>query len=755
MLNGNDTARARDALQSIPADLARSDWVRVGMAAHAAGLQFDDFNDWSAPGATYNVQACRATWRSFKSGKGIGAGTLFAIAREHGYGDSMRPQPSPKPIARPIEAPAKPRPGMSAAEVWERCEPATSAHPYIIEKQAASVPLDGLRVLPTGDSLRIAGESMAGALVVPVSRTDGTLSSLQFIAPPDLAERLAAQKKPGKLNLPGASMEGVHVVGELVPGGVAYICEGIGTGWACWQATGATAVVCFGWGRVASVAAELREADKAARLVLVPDAGKESDAEKIARTVKAAVAYMPDGSPGNFDANDLAQSEGMEALRALLESAQEPILPPPMLKPVSVSDVLTNPAPPPHFVWDGYLPRGVVSLLGAHGGTGKSTIALMLGVCAALGRPLFGVDTVRCKTLFVSLEDSAHIVRHRLAFICHTWGINPAQLEGKLHIVDGTENPELFSADSRGAGETTATYIELRKLVQSEGMGLVVVDNASDAYGGDEIQRKQVRAFIRSLVMVARLTECAVVLLAHVDKNTSRARKAEGGEGYSGSTAWHNSARSRLFMTRTEMGTLTLEHQKSNLGKLREVLALEWPDAGLPQLMGNDPADNLLNPFMQRVEGRAEDERAIGLLRMVAEFESRQQYCSPVATARNNVFAMLKSEPAFQKLKLNADGCKRIVNQCQRAKWLEPVEYRTHDRKTRARWTLTTEGRAIAGLSAPCAPSAPCTNESAESAQSAGGAPCAPCCVGGVGEERAHFGAKESAAPGTDGESIT
>ena len=734
MLNGNDTHRARTALYSIPADLARSDWVRVGMAAHAAGLQFDDFNDWSAPGATYNAQACRATWRSFKSGKGIGAGTLFAIARQHGYGESPRPQPGPKPIARPIEAPARLRPGMSAADVWERCEHATSAHPYIIEKQAAAVPLDGLRVLPAGDALRIAGESMAGALVVPVLRTDGTLSSLQFITPPDTAERLKAKGRPSKLNLPGASMEGWFTVGELVPGGVAYICEGIGTAWACWQATGAPAVVCFGWGRVASVATDLREADKAARLVLMPDAGKESDAEKIAHTVNAAVAYMPDGSPGNFDANDLAQSEGMEALRALLKSAHEPAPPPPMLKPVSVSDVLTNPAPQPQFVWDGYLPRGVVSLLGAHGGTGKSTIALMLGVCAALGRPLFGVDTVQCKTLFVSLEDSAHIVRHRLAFICQTWGINPAQLDGKLHIVDGTENPELFSADSRGAGETTATYIELRKLVQSEGVGLVVVDNASDAYGGDEIQRKQVRAFIRSLVMIARLTDGAVVLLAHVDKNTSRARKAEGGEGYSGSTAWHNSARSRLFMTRTDMGTLTLEHQKSNLGKLREVLTLEWPDSALPQLMGNDPVDNPLNPFMQRVEGRQQDERAISVLRMLAEFESRQQYCSPVATARNNVFAMLKSEPAFQKLKLHADGCKRIVNQCQRAKWLEPVEYRTHDRKTRARWTLTTEGRAISGLSAPCAPSAPCTNKSAESAQSTGGAPCAPSCVGGVGE---------------------
>jgi len=290
----------------------------------------------------------------------------------------------------------------------------------------------------------------------------------------------------------------------------------------------------------------------------------------------------------------------------------------------------------------------------------------------------------------VSLEDGAHIVRHRLAGICRHWAIDPVELDAKLYIVDGTEYPELFCADNRGAGETTATHFELRKLVQSEGVGLVVVDNASDAYGGDEINRRQVRAFMRALVEVARLTNCAVMLLAHVDKNTSRNRKAEGGEGYSGSTAWHNSARSRLFMTRAEDGTLALEHQKCNLSKTREPLALHWPDGGLPQLVatgGTGDGGNPLAPFMERLEGREQDARALKLLAMIAEFETREQYCSPIATARNNVHAMLKSEPSYQRLKLNADGCKRIVTTCQRAGWIESLEYRTHDRKTRPRWT--------------------------------------------------------------------
>jgi hypothetical protein len=163
--------------------------------------------------------------------------------------------------------------------------------------------------------------------------------------------------------------------------------------------------------------------------------------------------------------------------------------------------------------------------------------------------------------------------------------------------------------------------------------------------------------------------------------------------------------------------------------------------------MWNNAADDSLSPFMRRADGRLEDEIAIQILRMIAEFESREQYCSPLPTARNNVYAMLKNERVFQNLKLSAGDCKRIVNQCQRANWLKSLDYRTRDRKDRSRWTLTDSGRAIAGLSAPSAPCAPSANESAENAQGAGGAPTAPSCVGGVGEECAQLASIDNSFP--------
>ena len=257
----NDTDRARDALHSIPPDLPRDGWVKVGMAAHAAGLGFDDFDTWSAPADNYNAQACRATWRSFKTAPGgVGAGALFGMARDHGWTEGNAPrQAQAKPTTRPVEPPRKPAPGMGASELFGRFEPATNGHAYIVAKGAAGVPLNTLRVVPDSDRLTIAGQNMAGFLVVPAYAPGGELQSLQFI-PPNGGK---------KLNLPGASMAGASfIVGWTVPGCRVNICEGIGAAWSCWQATGAAAVACFGAGNMGKVATALRQQDPSARLVL-------------------------------------------------------------------------------------------------------------------------------------------------------------------------------------------------------------------------------------------------------------------------------------------------------------------------------------------------------------------------------------------------------------------------------------------------------------------------------------------------------
>ena len=395
----NDTDRAHDALHSIPADLPRDEWHRVGRAAIAAGLEIDTLIDWSRNAPNFkNEQDVRAAFKTITPDGGTGAGTLYKIAAAHGYrmkGDKPQ-QRTPQAATRPVEPPRKPAKGMSPAEVWSRCEAATTGHGYITAKRAAGVPLDGLRLVPDGDALRIAGQSMGGALVVPAYGPDG-LQSLQLIPPPGAGK---------KLNLPGAPMAGASfTVGDVVPGGVVHICEGIGQAWACWQATGAAAVVCFGAGNMGKVAATLRANDDAARLVVVPDVGKEESAAQIAHDVLAVVAAMPDGEPQNFDCSDLAARDGLDVLEALLLAAREPAKPEPRYKLLSAADL--RDLPPLAWRVRAVLPAVGLAALFGPSASGKSFLAFDMAAAIADGQSWFDCRVEPAPVVYAALEGEA------------------------------------------------------------------------------------------------------------------------------------------------------------------------------------------------------------------------------------------------------------------------------------------------------------------------------------------------------------
>ena len=501
-----DIDRARDALHAIPPDLPRDEWVRVGMAAQAAGLDFDDFNDWSAQAGNYDARAARDTWRSFKPGRGVGAGTLYRMAAEYGWrmGEGkpqQRQQQAPRKAAEPAH---KPAPGMSPAEVWKRCEPATAAHGYIVAKAAAGVPLDGLRVLPAGDPLRIQGESMAGALVVPAFAPDGSLQSLQCVTTGDTAARLKAKGKTDKLNLPGAPMAGASfTVGEVVPGAPAALCEGVGTAWACWQATGHPAVVCFGWGNVGKVAEALRQRDASARLVLVPDVGKEESAAEIAQAVGAAVAYMPQGEAQNFDAHDLAQRDGFDVLACLLEAATEPPKPAPRYKLLGADEL--RELPPLAWRVRGVLPAVGLAALYGPSASGKSFLAFDMAAAIAEGQRWFDCRVESAPVVYAALEGEAGFKLRAQAWEVSRGRALPDGLRMMLQpfkLTDGQDVLDLTAVVPAGA--------------------VVVVDTLNRAAPtADENSSRDMGEILEAAKTLQTLTRGLVLLVHHTGKNAA------------------------------------------------------------------------------------------------------------------------------------------------------------------------------------------------------------------------------------------
>jgi len=74
-------------------------------------------------------------------------------------------------------------------------------------------------------------------------------------------------------------------------------------------------VVSFGAGRIATVATLLRREYPVARIVIVPDRGKEAQAESVAKAVNGSIATLSDDKPTNYDANDFAIEFGLDAAR--------------------------------------------------------------------------------------------------------------------------------------------------------------------------------------------------------------------------------------------------------------------------------------------------------------------------------------------------------------------------------------------------------------------------------------------------------
>ena len=509
-----DTAKAIDALHSIPPDLPRDEWVKVGMAAQAAGLDFDTFNEWSAGAGNYSERDARDTWRSFKPGKGIGPGTLYRVGAEHGWrmGEGkpqQRQQQAPRKAAEP---PRKPAPGMSPGELWNRCEPASAAHPYITAKAAAGVPLDAMRMVPAGAGLRIAGQSLAGALVVPALAADGSLQSLQLIPPPGAGK---------KLNLPGAPMAGASfTVGEVVPGAPVALCEGIGQAWACWQATGHPAVACFGWGNVGKVAADLRQRDAAARLVLVPDVGKEESAVAIAQALQCAVAYMPQGEAQNFDANDLAQRDGHDVLAGALEAAREPA-PPPLPLSVAFADELPETFTPPDELVEGVLTAGDGSVLYGDSNSGKTFFVIDMAAAVARGARWMGRNTEPGLVLYLAAESPAS-VRGRLQAYQRHHGVrvpNFAIVQSPIDLFDGD-------------ADTEAVIAVVRQLERQRGqkVRLIVGDTlARLSAGANENAGQDMGLVVRRFDRIRTACNAHFLLIHHSGKAA-----ANGARGWSG-----------------------------------------------------------------------------------------------------------------------------------------------------------------------------------------------------------------------------
>ncbi len=494
--------RASSALMHLDSGCSREEWVKAGMAAKAAGLCFDDFHSWSMPAHNYKGESdCRAVWKSFNESGGVTSASLYRMAfakhwqdpakRQHtgsGGRASFIPAASKKAFAKPIKKPES----TKAAEILNCCKPAQENHSYVIRKSGLP---DGLRIYPfDAPPLLIRGENVAGWLVVPCNDLRGNIQTLQFISENGL-----------KLNLPGASFKnGCYVLGDI--GNRVYIVEGIGQAWAVHAATNAAVVVSFGASRMGAVATSLREQYQAACLVIMPDRGKEIQAEAIAVAVNGAWCELPNDKPNNYDASDYAMECGIDALAKLLSRTKASRMRFNLLSGTELSNTQ-----PMHWMVRGVLPmKGLAALYGPSG-SGKSFIALDVAASVAGGDcSWFGHRVTECPVTYCALEGEVGMGKRVAAWSLHHKKSLPDSLRfiiQPFNLLDSSDVNELAKAIQANDGNS----------------GLVILDTLNRAVpGADENSSVDMGNIIVAVKRLQDITGGLVLLIHHTGKDATK-----------------------------------------------------------------------------------------------------------------------------------------------------------------------------------------------------------------------------------------
>jgi RecA-family ATPase len=243
---------------------------------------------------------------------------------------------------------------------------------------------------------------------------------------------------------------------------------------------------------------------------------------------------------------------------------------------------------PPERRWlvPDYIPLRQVTLLSGDGGLGKSLLAMQLQVAAAISGDWLGLPTMLCRSIGIYAEDDEDELHKRLSDIATLAGADIAKLDHMGWHSAAGDAAELVEVDDRGAVRPTAYYRQVERAVVRFGARLVVLDAATNLFGGDEIKRRQVNDFIGLLRRLAIKIDGAVLLLAHPS-----VQGISSGSGLSGSTHWNNAVRSRLYLERTkdegaDPEERTLSKLKANYAAAGQIIRVRWANGGFAVIDG-------------------------------------------------------------------------------------------------------------------------------------------------------------------------
>lgn len=345
-----------------------------------------------------------------------------------------------------------------------------------------------------------------------------------------------------------------------------------------------------------------------------------------------------------------------------------------------------------------------VTLLGGHGGVGKSFLALQMACAVALGEEMLGHSARQSRVLYYSAEDGRKRLTRRLRSMERQFGYDAEKLKSNLKVIDACELEPLYGETTEPSSDgkrfvkllgPRADFASLQRMAEAFDPQLVVIDGASDAFDGNEIVRREVRAFIKMLRRVHPARKVGVLLLVHIDRSSARGH-ASNDDGYAGSTAWHNSCRRRIFLqyevkkSKDDSGEMAITEERFVLRVMKNQDGQPAPDM---ELLRDESGLWRLGICIDidALTGASQD-HASAIARLIKDYYARGTFISTslAPNAPTGAYATLKDDPQFPR-RLSKKRTIDLVRGLERDGVLSKEPYQRANRGWAERWKVTRE----------------------------------------------------------------
>lgn len=247
----------------------------------------------------------------------------------------------------------------------------------------------------------------------------------------------------------------------------------------------------------------------------------------------------------NFDANDLGQQFGMDAVREAFDARRQPW---PETPPYDDEGEPDRPAivatpfvwrqeseiPPRKWLYGRHLIRKFLSVDIAPGGVGKSSVKIVEALAMTTGRTLMHKDVFDgpLRVWLYNLEDPDEETERRIHAAAKHYEISPKDIGDRLYVNSGRDQPVVIAEETPNGARIIRPVVDaIIEQLKARQIDVLTIDPFVSSHTISENDNGAIDMVSKEWSRIADICNCSINLVHHVRKTNGSEVTAESSRG--------------------------------------------------------------------------------------------------------------------------------------------------------------------------------------------------------------------------------